>query len=202
MTALSVQRSPSWSEGSGLLGALAIFFAAYAPMYSLFGKSVSLLCLIPVVVAAMDFGSRGALLATAASFPLNLFLLFALGEDSAFPWFSVLDGVIWFAVLVVGLATGYHCDLSRKKREDLEHSRQVEEDLEDTLLKLERLKQQVHPRGGVVAICVHCMRVKDHTQEWQPFSTHLTFDANTHFVRSVCPECEEELTHRFSVRSR
>ncbi len=196
MTALSFHRTTPWI-GAGPLGAVAVYLAAYAPLYSLFGANVTLLCLVPVAVVALDHGSRGALLAVVAIFPVNLSLRLAFGDPFIAGWFTTNDTVTWLMILIAGVVVGIHRDLSLKKQRDLEYQQVTNAELDEMMLKLAKIRHRLptsrRPSRSITAICVHCMRVQDPQGDWRAFSAHDSINLDSRVVRSLCPHCENKL---------
>jgi len=123
---------PLWRRSALALLSLAVYAAAFAPLYARAGVGVSALSLFPVVVLGWLFGAWGGLLGGIFSVPLNAFLLSLMGE----PGWSMVVGSVGAEgsalVVVVGSVVGLLRDLGLRLDQHLTEWRKAERALRET----------------------------------------------------------------------
>jgi two-component sensor histidine kinase len=126
---------------------LAAAIAAYAAIMLAFGDSlqdsINYFVFMPLIIAALGFGSPGGIIAGALGLPANLFFFHVLGHPEFSPTNKLIAELFGIAVgLSLGLLADYFGEIGRemRRREDIEGS------LRDTLAEKELLLRELHHR--------------------------------------------------------
>jgi two-component sensor histidine kinase len=126
---------------------LAASIAAYGAIMLAFGDaledSINYFVFMPLIMAALGFGSPGGIVSGALGLPANLFFFYVLGHPEFSPSNKLIAELFGVAVgLSLGLLADYFGEIRRemRRREDTEAS------LRDTLAEKELLLRELHHR--------------------------------------------------------
>lgn len=119
----------------GVLVSVAIYIAAFLPLYPLVGDGILMISILPLIVVNCVYGFRGGMTGTVLLFFLNVFLLrFALPNPSTGSLLNFAAGsVIHFSTAI---AISYLRVSRQRTRIELEKRQQTERALEESESKL------------------------------------------------------------------
>ncbi len=52
-------------------------------------------------------------------------------------------------------------------------------------------EQEVKVLHGLLPVCMHCKRIRDEQQEWQPIERYIRDHSEADFSHGICPECSK-----------
>ncbi|MEQ8181671.1 MAG: PAS domain S-box protein, partial [Smithellaceae bacterium] len=76
---------------------------------------------------------------------------------------------------------------------DITEKKQVEEEREKLIAKLQETISQVKTLSGLLPICVSCKKIRDDEGYWNQIEAYLKNHSELEFSHSICPECAEKL---------
>ena len=66
-------------------------------------------------------------------------------------------------------------------------------ELEKTLAKLKKARDEVKVLGGLLPICAECKKIRDDQGFWQRVEVYIKERSDAEFTHGICPECIEKL---------
>jgi len=76
---------------------------------------------------------------------------------------------------------------------DITEQRQVEEEREKLILKLQETISQVKTLSGLLPICASCKKICDDKGYWKKIETYIRDHSEAKFSHSICPDCAKKL---------
>ena len=67
----------------------------------------------------------------------------------------------------------------------------LESDLAAKVAELERTLLHVQKLEGLLPICMHCKRIRDEREHWQPLESYMQERSSVVFTHSLCGECQK-----------
>lgn len=69
----------------------------------------------------------------------------------------------------------------------------AEQELQDTVVRLEEAVKTVKKLSGLLPICASCKKIRDDSGYWNQIESFIENHSEAQFSHSVCPECAEKL---------
>ena len=76
---------------------------------------------------------------------------------------------------------------------DITKQRQVEEEREKLILKLQETISQVKTLSGLLPICASCKRIRDGKGYWNQIESYIRDHSEAGCSRSICPDCAKKM---------
>lgn len=130
----------TWQRLSVLIGVIASYAVLTPLVHHVVGDAVGILGIVPVVLAAWLFGSRGGLITPLLLFPMNAGLAIFLGMTLG-DWLANGGLLGHGALLAVGWTVGKQRDLYTKLAQSEASTRHLAKNLETRLNELEALNR-------------------------------------------------------------
>lgn len=54
-----------------------------------------------------------------------------------------------------------------------------------------KLRERVRTLEGILPICMHCKRIRDEHDQWQPVESYVASRSDAEFSHGLCPACAE-----------
>ncbi len=164
--------------------ALSVFAVLYFALFDVLGIWTSLLFVLLLTVAAMNWGLRGGLIAGVLSFPFNWSLaLLASGAPPAVRPEHVLMAV---AGIVAAASIGFFRDSSVRYRRLNAELGQANARLTEALADVETL-------SGLIPICAECGKMRNDKGYWLRIEEYMRGHTALRFSHGLCPDCMQRL---------
>jgi hypothetical protein len=108
-------------------------------------------------------------------------------EDIYYGDFRVVEG--WYAVKGFPLPL----DCVGISFENITERRQVENERENLIKKLETALAEIKTLKGLLPICCHCKKIQDEDGCWNIIETYISLYSEAKCTDSYCPDCIREL---------
>jgi len=128
---------------ASVVGTIAFYAAIILAFGNALQVSVNYFVLLPILVVAMSFGTRGGLLAGALGLPVNLFLFGILGHPEYSPPGKLITEL---SGLFLGLCCGRLADYFRTLEKEIKKRAVTEEALRAALAEKKLLLRELHHR--------------------------------------------------------
>jgi PAS domain S-box-containing protein len=77
--------------------------------------------------------------------------------------------------------------------QDYTQRRQVEEEREALIHRLQEAISAIKTLRGIIPICSSCKKIRDEVGEWQQVEVYIRDRTEAEFTHSLCPDCAREL---------
>ena len=75
---------------------------------------------------------------------------------------------------------------------DISVRKQVEEEKEKLIQKLQKALDEVKTLEGMIPICGHCKKIRDDSGFWGNVEQYISKHSNVDFSHGICPDCMEK----------
>lgn len=72
---------------------------------------------------------------------------------------------------------------------DITDRKQKEREREELIDKLKRANDEIKALRGIVPICSHCKKIRDHEGDWNQLEVYLDKHSEAQLTHSICPDC-------------
>lgn len=79
---------------------------------------------------------------------------------------------------------------------------QLQTDLANRVLELEKAMSQVKKLEGLVPICSYCKKIRDDQNYWHQLERYISERSDATFTHGVCPECHKKFLDSLSGNDR
>lgn len=76
---------------------------------------------------------------------------------------------------------------------DITERKQVEEERDQALLKLQRALAKVKTLSGFLPICCSCKKIRDDKGYWNQIESYIREHSEAEFSHGICPDCVKQL---------
>jgi len=144
---------------------------------SIFRYATGIFFLLPVIMAGIQYGIPGGLIAGVLSLPLSILLFKTLKN---WPFVLIPQSLIPLAAMItIGSTVGYISSLNKKLKS-------TNDQLRKALLDIKTL-------SGLIPICSNCNRVRDDEGYWRKVEEYVSTRTDARFSHGLCPECRKKL---------
>ncbi len=83
--------------------------------------------------------------------------------------------------------------------EDISDRRQVEEERNQLILKLQGALAEVKTLSGLLPICSHCKKIRDDKGYWNQIESYIHKHSAAEFSHGICPECAKKYYSEYKL---
>ena len=76
---------------------------------------------------------------------------------------------------------------------DITKKKEMENDRENLIAKLQEALHQVKTLRGIIPICASCKKIRDDKGYWSQVEDYVHAHTEADFTHSICPECAKTL---------
>ncbi len=101
-----------------------------------------------------------------------------------------------YFMLANGLGMALLNALNRDRRASYAHNLELtrlNDELEQTVSRLEESRQEITALRGLLPICCKCKKIRDDDGLWNQVEQYISHHSEAEFSHGICPECVEEL---------
>jgi len=69
----------------------------------------------------------------------------------------------------------------------------LEQRVQERTEALQQALSEIKTLRGLIPICAHCKKIRDHTGEWQPVELYVQAHTDAQFSHGICPPCTATL---------
>ncbi len=132
------------SQISNILAAVIAYTAVCYLLYPLWGETVIVLSMLPVIVVAWQFGMVAGFLSGVLFFPFNTFLMNLIARPGWDVLIRTTGSVMTsFLLLVIGTVVGSMRDMNEEQRRMVEERRQAAEKIESLLSESQKANEEL-----------------------------------------------------------
>lgn len=83
-------------------------------------------------------------------------------------------------------------DGRRHLLESIRRKEEMEREREEMIVELKDALDRVNTLRGVLAICMHCHKIRDDRAVWERLEHYIAEHSEARFSHGLCPECLEK----------
>jgi len=76
--------------------------------------------------------------------------------------------------------------------EDITERKQVEQERESAIKKLEKALTEIKTLRGIIPICSYCKVIRNDEGAWEQLEAYITHHSDAQFSHGICPKCLEK----------
>jgi len=84
-------------------------------------------------------------------------------------------------------------DANIQLKNEIELRSKTQQELETTIIDLQKAEEEVKVLGGLLPICANCKKIRDDEGDWQQIESYIHEHSEADFSHSICPDCFKEL---------